>query len=236
MKITIEGASEEFEQRLLDLLAEHRHELAVTADTDWTVERAERYLRSLPAGARTFAQRVVDGDGWADADQLRDEIGKLNGPTVALSRAVPRGVREGWWPEGTPAPISVVYDPDNPSWQKAIAYEMHQQAVPLFREAFARLRPRWQPVLRIDKVTSMGSTYHAAEIGLAYTAGTGPTADAAAADLHDQLVAHQGKPGKLTLEPGGTALREGDLEAALAEVAAYVERHGLDLGAGRAAL
>ncbi|MGA4979296.1 hypothetical protein [Streptomyces cinereoruber] len=136
MKITIEGASEEFERKLLDLLAEHRHELAVTADTEWTVERAERYLRSLPAGARRFSEIVVvGGNGYADADTLRDLLGKLNGPTVALSRAIPRGVREGWWPEGTRAPITVVYDPENPSWQKAIAYEMTRANVPIFREA-----------------------------------------------------------------------------------------------------
>lgn len=140
MKITIEGASEEFERKLLDLLAEHRHELAVTADTEWTVERAERYLRSLPAGARRFAEMVVvDGDGYADADTLRSVLGKLNGPTVALSRAIPRGVKAGWWPEGTTAPITVVYDPENPSWQKAKGYEMTSENVPVFRSAIARM-------------------------------------------------------------------------------------------------
>ncbi|MET9399303.1 hypothetical protein [Kitasatospora sp. NPDC002965] len=140
MKITIEGASEEFERRLLDLVAEHRHELLVTADTEWTVQRAERYLRSLPASARRFAEIVViDGDGYADADTLRSSVGKLNGPTVGLSRAIGRGVREGWWPEGTAAPITVVYDPDNPSWQRAIAYEMTSENVPVFRTAIAQL-------------------------------------------------------------------------------------------------
>ncbi|MEU3394281.1 hypothetical protein [Streptomyces albidoflavus] len=48
-------------------------------------------------------------------------------------------MKAGWWPEGTAAPISVVYDPDNPSWQKAIAYEMDSENVPVFRAAFARL-------------------------------------------------------------------------------------------------
>lgn len=139
MKITIEGASAEFERRLLELLAEHRHELTVTADAGWDVERAERYLRSLPVGARRFAKLVVDGDGRAGADDLREAIGKLNGPTVALSRAVSRGVREGWWPEGVTAPVTVVYDPDNPSWQKAMAYAMTSENVPLFREAFVRI-------------------------------------------------------------------------------------------------
>lgn len=38
MKITIEGASPEFERKLLELLAEHREELAVTTDTAWNVE------------------------------------------------------------------------------------------------------------------------------------------------------------------------------------------------------
>ncbi|MGW0792611.1 hypothetical protein ACWD04_31430 [Streptomyces sp. NPDC002911] len=82
---------------------------------------------------------VLYGDGYLDADQLRSVVGKLNGPTVALSRAVPRGVREGWWPEGTRAPITPVYDPDNPSWHKNIAYEMTRENVPVFREAIARL-------------------------------------------------------------------------------------------------
>ncbi|MFF7081782.1 EF-hand domain-containing protein [Streptomyces lavendulae] len=143
MKITIEGASEEFERKLLALLDEHRHELTVTADTEWTVERAERYLRSLTASARRFAEMVVvDGDGYIAADQLRSVLGKLNGPSNALTRAVPRGVREGWWPEGTRAPVNAVYDPDNPSWHKNIAYEMSRENVPVFRAAIARLADR----------------------------------------------------------------------------------------------
>lgn len=141
MKITIEGASEAFAEKVLALAAQQGAELTVaTVDTGWTVDRAERYLRSLPAGARRFAEMVVvDGDGYLDAEQLRRVLGKLNGPTVALSRAMPRGVREGWWPEGTSAPISPVWDPDNPSWHKNIAYQMAKENVPLFRAALTRL-------------------------------------------------------------------------------------------------
>ncbi|MEU2899635.1 hypothetical protein ABZ690_08085 [Streptomyces sp. NPDC006967] len=141
MKITIEGASEEFAEKVILLAAQQGANLSIsTIETGWTAERAERYLRSLPAGARTFARIVVvDGDGHADADTLRAAVGKLNGPTVALSRAMPRGVREGWWPEGTPAPIEKVDDPDHPSWQKAEAYVMSKDLVPIFRSAFARL-------------------------------------------------------------------------------------------------
>ncbi|MEU2854564.1 hypothetical protein [Streptomyces syringium] len=140
MKITIEGASEEFERKLLALLADQRHELTVTADTEWCIERAERYLASLPAAALRFANLVVEANGSKDADELRAHFdGQLRGPTIALSRAVPRGVRMGWWPEGTPAPITPMYDPENPSWQKAIAYTMTSENVPVFRDAFTRI-------------------------------------------------------------------------------------------------
>ncbi|MFJ4700536.1 hypothetical protein ACIP5N_21845 [Streptomyces sp. NPDC088768] len=140
MKITIEGASEEFLERVLALAAQQGADLTVsTVERGWTVERAERFLRSLPSGAKTFARLVVDGDGHAGADTLRAAVGKLNGPTVALSRAIPRGVREGWWPDGTPAPIERVDDPDHPSWQKAEAYVMRRDLVPVFRAALARL-------------------------------------------------------------------------------------------------
>ncbi|MEU3891329.1 hypothetical protein [Streptomyces sp. NPDC029041] len=141
MKITIEGASEEFAEKVLALAAQQGAELTVaTVQTGWTVDRAERYLRSLPAGARRFAEMViVDGDGYIDADQLRAVLGKLNGPTVALSRAIPRGVKAGWWPEGTPPPINPVSDPDNPSWRQNIAYRMDAGNVPVFREALVRM-------------------------------------------------------------------------------------------------
>ncbi|WFB82575.1 MULTISPECIES: hypothetical protein [Streptomyces] len=136
MKIVIEGASEDFAEKVLALAAQQGAELTVaTVDKSWSADRAERYLRSLPAGARRFAEMVVTADeGYIDAEQLRQALGKLNGPTVALSRAVPRGVREGWWPEGTNAPIEPVWDPDNPSWHKNIAYR------PCSRIATARWR------------------------------------------------------------------------------------------------
>ncbi|MFI5689925.1 hypothetical protein [Streptomyces sp. NPDC051636] len=140
MKITIEGASPEFERKLLALYAEHRHELTLAVGTEWDVERAVRYLVSLPANAFRFARLVVEADGHKKAEELRAEFdGDLRGPTIALSRALPRGVRMGWWPEGTKAPISPLYDPDHPSWQKAIAYTMTSENTPVFRSAFEHL-------------------------------------------------------------------------------------------------
>ncbi|MFE5847694.1 hypothetical protein ACFQ7N_39350 [Streptomyces niveus] len=139
MKITIEGASPAFERELLALIADHRHELTLSAGTEWTVDRAETYLASLPANGRAFAQQVIYADGMKDADELREVFESLRGPTISLSRAVTRGVREGWWPQGTQAPINPMYDPDNPSWQRAVAYTMTSENVIVFRAAHDRL-------------------------------------------------------------------------------------------------
>ncbi|MFF5809177.1 hypothetical protein [Streptomyces sp. NPDC012746] len=48
-------------------------------------------------------------------------------------------MRRGWWPEGTAAPITPQYDPDHPSWQKAIAYRMDSETTTVFRQAFQEL-------------------------------------------------------------------------------------------------
>jgi hypothetical protein len=140
MKITIEGASEEFARELVALAAQHADVTVTTIDAAWTTDRAERFLRSLPSAARRLAEMViVDGDGYIDAEQLRAVLGRLNGASIALTRALPRGVRKGWWPEGTTAPIRPVSDPDNPSWHQNIAYRMDQAIVPVFREALTRI-------------------------------------------------------------------------------------------------
>ncbi|WP_327166850.1 hypothetical protein [Streptomyces zaomyceticus] len=141
MEIIIKGATEEFAEKLVALAAQHSAELSITTvRPGWTVDRAERYLRSLPAGGRRMAEMViVDGDGYIDADQLRRVLVKLNGPSNALKRAVDRGVRKGWWPEGTLAPITPVSNPNNPSWHQNIAYRMDKEIVPTFREALTRI-------------------------------------------------------------------------------------------------
>ncbi|MFF6903318.1 hypothetical protein [Streptomyces hydrogenans] len=140
VRITIEGASPEFERKLLELLAEHREELAVSVDTAWNVERAVQYLASLPSNALTFARLVVDADGDKSAEELRTAFdGQLRGPTIALSRAIGRGERRNWWPKGLDAPIYPHYDPNHISWEKAIAYRMTADNVAIFREAFNRI-------------------------------------------------------------------------------------------------
>ncbi|MFJ4008005.1 hypothetical protein ACIPWL_31815 [Streptomyces sp. NPDC090023] len=180
MKITIEGASEEFAEKVLALAAQQGAQLSVaTVQTGWTVDRAERYLRSLPASARRFAEMViVDGDGYLDADQLRSVVGRLNGPTVALSRAVPRGVKAGWWPEGTPAPITPVSDPDNPSWHQNIAYRMDKENVPVFHEALVRMATTQKTTEHEAGPVSAGAWEGDAPSALAPAPGWGSADDA----------------------------------------------------------
>ncbi|MFI8365289.1 hypothetical protein ACIGD1_34695 [Streptomyces sp. NPDC085612] len=142
MEIIIKGATEEFAEKIVALAAQRSAELSViTVRPGWTVDRAERYLRDLTASSRRMAEMVIaDGrDGYIEADQLRNVLGKLNGPSNGLARAVPRGVRKGWWPEGTPAPITPVSNPSNPSWHENIAYRMDKEIIPVFREALARI-------------------------------------------------------------------------------------------------
>ncbi|MFI0596641.1 hypothetical protein [Streptomyces griseus] len=141
MEIIIKGANEEFAEKLVALAAQHHADLSIsTVRPGWTVDRAERYLRDLTAGSRKMAEMVIgDGNGFIDADGIRSALGKLNGPSNGLKRAVDRGIRKGWWPEGTPAPITPVSDPENPSWHQTIAYRMDQEHVPVFREAITRI-------------------------------------------------------------------------------------------------
>ncbi|MBC9714462.1 hypothetical protein H9Y04_18030 [Streptomyces sp. TRM66268-LWL] len=150
MRITIEGASEEFERKLLDLLAEHRDELAISVDTAWDVDRAMLFLNTLNEDARLFVRLVVDSDGHREAAVLREVFpGGLRGPTVALAYALKRGVKHGWWPEGTEAPLTVIYGGGpRDGWRQASAYEMSGEHLPAFRAALAHYdtttpRPTW---------------------------------------------------------------------------------------------
>ncbi|MEV7656200.1 hypothetical protein AB0O39_18715 [Streptomyces anulatus] len=139
MRITIEGASEEFERKLLDLLAEHRDELAVSVDTAWDVDRAMVFLNTLNEDARLFVRLLVESDGHLEAAVLREVFPRgLRGPTVALTYALKRGVKHGWWPGGTEAPVTVVYGggPQD-GWRQASAYEMSGEDLPVFRAAIA---------------------------------------------------------------------------------------------------
>lgn len=142
MRITIEGASPEFERKLLLLLAEHHEELVASVDVSWSVERATEFLRALKPDARLFARLVVEAPaGRLSAETLRGHFDRgLRGPTVSLAKALSRGIREGWLPQGIEPPVTVVYGgPETESWRRADSYRLTDENVAVFREAFTRL-------------------------------------------------------------------------------------------------
>ncbi|MFI5800598.1 hypothetical protein [Streptomyces sp. NPDC051677] len=81
---------------------------------------------------------VVEFDGHLEAAVLREAFPRgLRGPTVALTYALKRGVKHDWWPEGTEAPVTVVYGGPQDGWRQASAYEMSGEDLLAFRAALA---------------------------------------------------------------------------------------------------
>ncbi|MBV6700229.1 hypothetical protein KV557_24520 [Kitasatospora aureofaciens] len=143
MRITvhIEDASPEIAHRLLDLLAEHPGALTTESlDPAWTEERALRLLRELPTRAATVIRLAAAGGGWVDAEHLRTADGKgLQGHTAAITQALKRGVRNGWWPEATVKPIEAVYNSEVAGPQRALGYQLADDHVAaVFRAAVTR--------------------------------------------------------------------------------------------------
>lgn len=139
MNIVIEGATEEFAREIVELAAGRGLGVAAVGPR-WTPARAESLLRDLPTAALEIVRAAVDGDGWADAGELRGEDGaSLRGRTGSITQAVKRGVKTGRFPDGLPAPVVAQYDPNNPSFQRTTGFTMPEELLSAFREAFGRL-------------------------------------------------------------------------------------------------
>ncbi|MER6470992.1 hypothetical protein [Streptomyces collinus] len=134
--VTVEDPTEAFQEKLLGLLAEHANQVEV--DTTWTVERAEQYYRTLPPRAQDIVQGAVEGDGFVSDDDLRTDGSSLRGHSSALKRILERGVREGWWPAGMPAPIQ----PQGPGFGKVKGYRMPGDLVQTFFTAIERSKQK----------------------------------------------------------------------------------------------
>lgn len=111
---------------------------------EWTAERAERYLTALPAGARLFAALVTDA-GSATVADLRTRLISVRGCRTAHGFALRRGVREGWWPQSIPEPITPVYDPADPHRRRAVAYEIAPEHRAAFRQGCRTVDPAQIP-------------------------------------------------------------------------------------------
>jgi hypothetical protein len=128
--VTVDDPTGDFQGKLLDLLAEHAPQVAV--DAVWTVERATRYYRELPARARDIVRLAAAQDGLVEADELRTNgDGSLRGHSGALKRTLERGVRQGWWPDGMKPPI----EPQGPGFGKVKGYLMPTELVDIFSAA-----------------------------------------------------------------------------------------------------
>jgi len=137
----------------LDQLADLAHEISrkfpggftVSVEADgievagYTVDRAKALLRRLASRQRDAIEVVVECGGRAEGDVLRarfaNEQGQIRGLTGPISKHVKRLIAEGVLPEGTAAPTTTEFDPDNASFQRAGAIKMDADLVLVFREA-----------------------------------------------------------------------------------------------------
>ncbi|GGU44565.1 hypothetical protein [Streptomyces violascens] len=143
MRLIIETEDEdgEFATGLLDL-ARQRQATVTVGDAVWTPERVEHLIREVAPRGRQLLRAVAEGDGWVDGEQYRAAYGDaaLRGPSAAITKAVTRGIRDGWLPVGAELPFTSTYD-GRSSWQKTGGYRLPRHLAAVFREAFARVFP-----------------------------------------------------------------------------------------------
>lgn len=138
--VKIEQPTGAFQQDLLQLLAKHAANVQI--DAVWTTQRAEQYYRSLPSRARRIVKLAVAGDGYATADDLRDdETTSLRGHSASLKRLLHRGVMLGHWPDTIKAPI----EPQGPGFGKVVGYAMDEDLVPVFFTAIRNVEKEPEP-------------------------------------------------------------------------------------------
>lgn len=136
--VTVEDPTDDFQERLLALLAEHAGQ--VHTDTTWTKERASRYYLALPGRAQRIVKEAADRKGYVSADDLRDgKDTSLRGHSAALKRILDRGVREGWWPDGMEPPIQA----QGPGFGKVVGYRMPDHLTSVFRMAINNWSRDW---------------------------------------------------------------------------------------------
>jgi len=159
--VTIDQPTGDFQDRLLALLAEHAANVEI--DTTWTVERAERYYRSLPARARRIVKEAAIRDGYVPAEELRDNPDdSLRGHSGALGRALTRGATQGHWPETMTPPIEA----QGPGFGKVVGYRMPDNLVGTFftavrnTEASGAIDPK-DINQTVDHLQALGEAYNA---------------------------------------------------------------------------
>jgi hypothetical protein len=116
---------------------------AVTVgDPVWTPERADRFVNEVSTPGRRLLRAAAEGNGRVDGERFRERFGEraLHGPSAAITKAVNRGIREGWLPEGAELPLTSTYD-GRSSWSKTDGYRLPAHLAAIFRDAFDRVSP-----------------------------------------------------------------------------------------------
>lgn len=132
--VTIEHPTEEFQAKLLAILAEHAED--VEPDANWTVPRAKNYYARLPPRAQRILREAVARGGYVAADDLRDTPGSsLRGHSGALTRALTSGAHAGEWPGDMPLPVAA----QGPGFGKVAGYQMQDEHLDVFRTAITNI-------------------------------------------------------------------------------------------------
>ncbi|MGW0828323.1 hypothetical protein [Streptomyces sp. NPDC002845] len=142
LTITMKGASEDFVREVLQSFAGAAGvEIATEpADTEWTQDRAYRLLRNSNIRVVLLLSQLVKGDGWLDAHAYREKWGDnaLRGPSAALTKAITRGAKAGWWSPDIPNPLRPTTPDPSKGWSKTGGYYLDDEHLPGFRAAMER--------------------------------------------------------------------------------------------------
>lgn len=130
-------------------------------DPVWTPERAEQFVQEVSPNGRRLLRAAAEGNGRVDGEKFRAQYGEdaLYGPSAAITKAVTRGIRDGWLPEGAELPLNSTYD-GRGSWSKTDGYRMPPHLAAIFREAFARVYPATE--VPEDALTHLAEIYEQA--------------------------------------------------------------------------
>ena len=109
-------------------------------DYVWTPDTAERLLRDVRQRQRELLIKTARAGGRLAARELRGEDNStLKGLTGPITKAANRMIRDGLIPEGTPAPVFVLRDPERRAWERADPFGMTPENAAAFRAAAGRL-------------------------------------------------------------------------------------------------
>ncbi len=120
---------------------------ALIVDLGWTAPTAGELHRRLLAQNRPVQALTIAAEARAGGECSRDEVYRLGGYdserslsgfTKPVTRILREMQAEGLLPPDAANPLKPIYDPANPSYQKATGFRMAAQLAPVFAEGIAK--------------------------------------------------------------------------------------------------